>query len=191
MSRDNSELMLRMDFIERGRITRRYHAMDMHDYQRVDAHSFGVAMFTTIIVPVCEPIRRSTLLMAALVHDLPEHITGDIPGPAKRALDMRGELHACENALLDVAGLLYPLDERDQRVLNIADSADGAAHCIIERRKGNYNARQAFLNYWEYLNAEQGLFNPLSDDDEPIEAGEPALRAWLAQNWMAANGGEW
>lgn len=187
---DNISLYVRMNFIDRGRATRRFHAMEMHDHQRVDAHSFGVAMFTTIIVPTCSPERRSRLLMAALCHDLPEHITGDVPGPAKRILNMREQLHEYEEALLHEAGLHYKLDERDQRVLNLADSADGVAHCIAERRKGNSHARRAFINYWEYLCTEQALYDP-STTDTPIEAGELELRTWLSQNWMAANGGEW
>lgn len=187
----SEELIVRLNFIDRGRSTRRFHAMEMHDHQRVDAHSFGVAMFTTIIVPNCDAGRRSQLLMAALCHDLPEHITGDVPGPAKRVLNMREQLHAYEEALLGEAGLLYWLDERDTRVLNLADSADGIAHCIAERRKGNTNARRAFLNYWDYMNDEQGLYNPLVSTDAPAEEGEETLRVWLSQNWTAANGGQW
>lgn len=187
----SEELIVRLNFIDRGRSTRRFHAMEMLDHQRVDAHSFGVAAFTTIIVPNCDWERRARLLLAAMAHDLPEHITGDIPGPAKRILSMREHLHAYEEALLGDAGLLVRLDERDQRVLNIADSADGVAHCIAERRKGNTNARRAFLNYWDYLNDEQKLFNPLLSTSAPVEEGEETLRVWLSQNWTAANGGEW
>lgn len=194
MSDAITELCTRMDFIHAGRATRRFHTMEMFDYQRVDAHSYGVAMFVTIIVPLVEAERGLRLLMASLVHDLAEHKVGDIPSPAKRELGIRTEFDAYENVLLAEAGLARaePLNSADARVLAIADCADGVAHCISERAKGNTNVKAAFYNYWEYLNQELNLWHPFLDSPNTThEEGEPALRHWLTENWKCANGGVW
>lgn len=182
----NVDLHLRMDFIAEGRALRRYHTLDMLDYQRIDAHSFGVAMFTTIIAPRADWERRGRLLMAALAHDLPEHCcAGDVPAPAKRRIvGLRDKLHEMEADTLGAMEMHVPLSDADKRVLALADSADGAAHCIVERRKGNVGARGPFLNFWSYLTKEQNL------GDGP-ELGEKALRSWIGQSWTRANGKEW
>jgi len=194
-SHDDTELQARLDFIARGRVVRRYHTCDMLDYQRIDGHSFGVAMLTTIIVPVASPLRRAALLMGGLVHDLAEHKTGDLPGPAKRELGLREQFGAYEDALLDRFGLMYPLDTRDARVVKLADAAEGAYHCTVERAKGNILAREAFKNFWSYLMELRLAPGHPGDPEIPeglvIEDGERALRRWLATNWMEANGGKW
>jgi hypothetical protein len=193
-SADKAELTVRLDFIQRGRALRRYHTMEMLEYQRIDSHSFGVAMFTTVIVPVASPVRRSALLMAALTHDLPEHKTGDVPAPFKREFpQLRKMLHGAEDALLETFGLCHPLDAADQRVLGLADCADGAAHCIMERAKGNIIAREPFKNFWRYLQEELNMdMGPTTyRKGEFHEEGERALSQWLAGNWYEANGGVW
>jgi len=194
MTHDHVDLQQQLDFIARGRASRRYHTMEMLDYQRIDAHSFGVAMFTTIIVPVATPDRRALLLLAALTHDLGEHKTGDMPAPFKRSIPgLHKTMDAAEGALLDDAGLAVALDGKDKRVLTLADCADGFAHCVVERAKGNVFAREAAMNFWSYLTGAGKIYNPLGSDSDNshCEAGEHALRNWLARNWTEANGGTW
>lgn len=174
-------------FVSKGRASRRYHTMEMLEYQRIDAHSYGVAMYTVMLVPNTTAERRARLLMAALAHDLPEHVTGDMPAPFKRDYpEVRKTLNDYEDKALSVIGLRYQLDERDTRVLKLADALDGAYHCTVERAKGNVFAEEPFGNFWEYLKELQFA----RADYEYCEEGERALRATLSNSWTNA-GGQW
>lgn len=72
--------------------------------ESVAAHSYGVA-FTALILSrlVAEPIDAGKLLSMALLHDLPEALTSDIPSPTWNYLppDMKPEMErrAVEEAL--------------------------------------------------------------------------------------------
>lgn len=51
--------------------------------ENVAAHSFGVAFATFVLAQVInEPLDAAKALMMALLHDLPEGLTSDIPTPA-------------------------------------------------------------------------------------------------------------
>lgn len=194
MTHDHFDTQAQLDFIARGRASRRWHTMEMHEYQRLDAHQYGVAMFTTVIVPKATPERRARLLMAALTHDLGEHRTGDMPAPFKRSIPgLHKTMDVAEGALLDAVGLAFALDERDQRVLKLADCSDGFAHCIVERAMGNIFIREGAMNMWSYLIGDGKIFDPFAADsaNAHCEAGEHGLRNWLARNWTEANGGTW
>lgn len=175
-----------LHWIERGRAVKRYHTHPMLVEQRIDSHSYGVAMLTTIIVPVASPARKNRLLMAALVHDLAEWRTGDIPAPAKRALPgLRDALGEYEQGLLRHAGLEIVLDEKDKRVLKVADCADGALHCIHDRKMGNLYAQEPYSNFMRYLREEQQIGHP-----DVAEAGEQALLEYLENSWLYMEGGQ-
>lgn len=58
---------------------KRMHTMRMHAYQDLASHSWGVAM----LILELKPDASAALLRAALVHDLHELETGDVPSPAK------------------------------------------------------------------------------------------------------------
>ena len=172
-----------LEFIQRGRETKRYHTHPMLDNQRIDAHSFGVAMFTWALVPVASPERRSRLLMAALVHDLAEHHTGDIPAPTKRKLGLREQFGGYEDALLQEHAMFVDLDAADARVLKLADNADGALHCIRDYMMGNKYAAEPYHNFFRYLIEEQGL----GEIGRAVEAGEQTVRRYIERQWSAAN----
>lgn len=186
----NQKLRDRLAFIQKGRATRRYHGLPMHDYQRIDAHSFGVAALVALLMPNASPERLAPLLLAALYHDLAEHITGDIPAPEKRRWPtaLRRQVAAREDWLLAEHGLFFTLDERDKRVLKIADSAEGCLHCIQERGMGNASLGQrAFYSFMSYLTHEQQL------DTHPDyrEDGETALLTYITTAWQEVNNGRW
>lgn len=182
----NVALIDRLAFIERGRAVRRYHTADVLDMQRIDAHSFGVAMLTTIIAPNVGAARKGLLLMAALVHDLAEHRTGDLPAPAKRELGMREHFNAHENKLLFGAGLFVQLDAADSRVIKLADAGDGCLHCIKERRMGNLDAPAIFYNFWSYMTEEQEF--RVHSRPGGTEEGEEALHRYITTEWTRSNG---
>lgn len=178
-----------LQFIQNGRVTRRFHGLRMLDYQRVDAHSYGVAVLALVLVRGHDVIRRERLLRAALVHDLAEWKAGDIPAPTKRALgpEWRKQFNDYEDELLNIHGLTVDLDARDSRVLKIADAAEGCLHCIEERLMGNMAIGPIFREFWKYVSEEQQLFN----HPEYQEVGEEELRNYIQDRWILANGGSW
>lgn len=165
-----------LDYIQNGRITRRYHNVRVFDNQRVDAHSYGVAQLVRFILPVdVEPERLARLLCAALDHDLPEQVTGDIPAPTKRVLPLHAQV-ALRCMELDASepvgmGRFLHLTDEDVAVLKLADAADGCLHCIEERRMGNTNIDPVFSKFWEYL------------VDLDIKTACPTLGTYIQKLW--------
>lgn len=195
----NATLINRLDFIQSGRRTVRYHGLPMLDFQRIDAHSFGVAILTRILVPYATPERRARLMEAALYHDLAEWKTGDIPAPTKRVIPgLRDACQKYEDELMAPLGLVVDLDDRDSRVLKLADAAEGCLHCIYERYMGNsYIGPRGFYAFWSYLTEEQGIAGGVSSawTTEAVaeweEEGERPLRFYIGDQWSSANGGKW
>lgn len=180
---------MNLKFLQRGRCTVRYHGIRMHDHQRIDAHSYGVAMLALMLIsPGACMFRKAQLMEAGLKHDLAEHVVGDIPAPTKRQLGVRDQCGSMEDELMHEAGLTMPvLDAADQRVLKLADAAEGCLHCIEERRMGNQDIARIFYTFWSYCIEELGL----ATTDRMAEPGEEELRKYIAAEWQRANGGEW
>lgn len=188
-----------LDFVQAGRATVRFHGRRMIDYQRIDAHSYGVAQLVRFIVGFDAPhTRMAPLLMAALDHDLAEWIAGDIPAPTKRELgtEWRREFNEYEDRLTAGHGLYHALSPEDQRVLKLADAAEGCLHCIEERLLGNQTIPAVFYEFWKYCTDEQSLWlpgwapggNALDTFHEP---GEEVLSRYISRAWTRANGGQW
>lgn len=186
MSPHEVEAMSALEFIQGGRASRRFHTMPMLDYQRIDSHSYGVAVLTRVLTPNADPARRARLLEAALFHDLAEHIAGDIPAPIKRGLSKawRDEYTLYEDLLLARENLEVTLNERDHRVLKLADAADGCLHCIDELMHGNRHIIPIYDKFLSYVMEEQLLM----EHPEWREEGELVLSQYLDTKWREANG---
>jgi len=71
--------------------------------ESVAAHSFGVAFLCLLLAElVQEPLDRSRLLTIALLHDLPESRTTDIPHPAIRYFGPETKRNGEEQALTEM-----------------------------------------------------------------------------------------
>lgn len=80
--------------------------------ENVAAHSYGVAYITFFLAPLVDPpVDLGRALALAVLHDLPESVTTDIPRPAWRFLPPGSKARA-ENAALSeiVAGLPHAAD---------------------------------------------------------------------------------
>ena len=136
-----------LDFIMDGAAVSRYHTVDLLKAETVGHHSHGVAMLCLLI----DPNASRDLLVAALLHDLPEQGVGDIPSPVKRKLQMKEELERLEAELLAEVGLEHPeLTEEEHVVLKLADVFHGALKCAREVNMGNSSIRVVFDRYVEY-----------------------------------------
>lgn len=156
-----------IDFIVAGSEVSRYHTVRTIVTETVGHHSHGVAMICVLLTGG-EP--SANLLTAALIHDLAEHQTGDIPSPAKREYGIGDQVSELEDRLLSSAGIPMPLlSQKEQRLLKLADIAQGMLYCIRETQMGNANMGVVFHRYRSYAESmvlvgqERELFNVLID----------------------------
>ena len=148
-----------LEFIMNGAAVTRYHTCDLIKPETVGHHSHGVAMLCLLI----DPTASRQLLAAALMHDLAEQRTGDIPSPLKRTLDISKAVADIESNILAAANLDFPvLHVYEQAVLKLADIAHGALKCVREINLGNHSMRVVFDNYISY--SEELLVNQRGRD---------------------------
>lgn len=104
--------------------------------QNVAEHSYYVALYVNYITRWLgyDPLRRLKLIQAALMHDMDEMLTGDIPAPAKKR-----HLHIQQGALLeDLSGLTnIPLDMDEKNILKAADLFEACMFLSDETDLGN------------------------------------------------------
>lgn len=148
----------KLQFLEDGGRVRRYHTLDVVRPQTVAEHVYGVLSILTVLRG--ENVSQN-LFFAALLHDAPESITGDIPAPTKRELRKRfpgtdfvndWELeifveHWGEGAVQR----FNDLTEAEARHLKMADILEGLRYCEREYRLGNTDIVPVARRYAAYL----------------------------------------
>lgn len=125
--------MLEFGQLYRAGSVERYHTVRTHHRQTLADHSWGVAMVLLKI----KPSVGADVLKAALVHDLAESVTGDVPFPVKRDYPKLADaLRAVElefnkrHELTDLAGA-------DLTLLKWADMAELCLFTQYEILMGN------------------------------------------------------
>lgn len=114
---------------------RRYHTQRTLRAQTVAEHSFGVCMLIRQVWPDCS----RNLLFAAMHHDLPELMTGDIPAPAKRAHpQMDAYLEEFEASLHPLYFNTEYMSAEELATLKWADTMELVLWCLEEWRMGNH-----------------------------------------------------
>jgi 5'-deoxynucleotidase YfbR-like HD superfamily hydrolase len=145
-----------LEFIMAGSEVKRYHTVTTLQTETVGHHSHGVALLCLVL----QPSSGDRLLKAALCHDLTEHVTGDIPSPAKRIYGIGEQVSDLEKTLLASVGLSTPdLTEAEVRTLKLADIAQGALFCLREVELGNHRMLDICARYLSYYDA-MGLETP-------------------------------
>lgn len=112
---------------------KRYHTQRTLREQTLATHSFGVMQ---LILHV-DPEASGNLLRAAMFHDLPEYLTGDIPAPIKRNSP---RLAVMLEEIEAGAGILAPrwdLDQRETCLLKWADTMELLLFSLEELAMGN------------------------------------------------------
>lgn len=155
-----------IEFIMAGSEVKRYHTVTTLREETVGHHSHGVAMLCQML----DPNASRELLLGALLHDLAEHQTGDIPSPAKREYGIGQQVDELEDRLMSAAGLEFPnLSNSESRTLKLADIAQGAMFCAREMSLGNSRIRVVFDRYISYAESmilvgrERELFNLIKE----------------------------
>lgn len=126
----------------------RCHTMPTVYRQSDGEHTFGVLA----IILTIWPNASTDILKAALYHDAPEAISGDMPAPAKwRHRDLGSAMDVVEEAIAVEFQLTTVLNSFEERVLKYADIMEFAMFACEEIDMGNrlmctqfFNAMQAF-----------------------------------------------
>lgn len=149
---DRQTLINRLTFIRQGSEVERFHTKRMIQRNDVGHHSFHVA-WLAYIMAIADGIPPERVVMAALAHDLAEHITGDVPGNFKRYMGLGDQFNAYENTLFADVGFSFneQLTEDEARIVNMADMMEGAFFAISEASLGNRRIGVVFRNYRAYM----------------------------------------
>lgn len=190
--------MEQLEFMINGGETRRFHTWPILREDRVDSHSWRVALLYSMMAghdgtPETGGISVSGL-MTALAHDMPEHKVGDLPAPAKRNMPdladgrtFRAAWGEMEEEMLDAQGWNWaPMcSEHDKRWLKLADAMDGALYCIRERMMGNRLVVVPFANFRSYIREVSA-----PRDEVPVngELMEHQIIDYIDDMWEQANG---
>jgi len=119
---------------EAGRV-KRYHTIDTVKEQTVADHTWGVLMIVRYLTG-----RPSwSLVEAALLHDVPEVVTGDVPAPAKwQSQQPCDALDEIESKVLDEMKAPMPaLTSEEVLILKIADTTELLLKARREMDLGN------------------------------------------------------
>lgn len=117
-----------------GHIVRLHTVRGANARQTIAAHSWGVAMLVMAVAPT----NNAAMVRAALLHDVPEIETGDIPAPAKwHNEDLSAALRRMEDEFLDRYGLHVELTPAEEKIVKWCDTAELVLHSLECVEDGN------------------------------------------------------
>ena len=152
---------LKIQDVMRCKNVTRWHIVDCIKGQSLAEHSFNVAMIGAAIA-IKKGVDPKPVMIAALLHDLSEVLTGDLPPTTKK-------LSGYKDPTVSVLGhLVVDLDPQVQHILKLADLVDAVAHLEL------YGHGRHALRVHESLNRQ------LDDQDavdvlDAIMDGEPTM----------------
>lgn len=133
-----------------GGNVRRYHTRSVIGEQTVAAHSWGVAM---LLLELCEN-PSAELLRAALVHDLAEYDTGDVPSTAKwQSPELKAALSRLEGRIEVELEIAVELSQEERFALKLADMLELCWHAYEQRKLGNRYAEEWWENGSNWITA--------------------------------------
>lgn len=134
--------------IRKGGAVKRFHTITMLKENLNSSHSWGVATLIQDIAPDCS----KDILLAALYHDVAEHITGDVSAPTKwKYPALQEALRRVECEVDANLGINVLLSVEEARLLKFADMADLVLTCVSEYRLGNTEVVEVILRGVTYL----------------------------------------
>ena len=163
-----SALLARMKYITRWSLMRSGRAESLSE------HTCDTALLAHMLCLIARrytgtPCRPKTVAVAALYHDAPEIITGDMPTPVKYANHaLRDAYKALEaESVRSMTGLLPEelgeeispfisgelLTAEEKRLLKAADRLSALIKCMEEQRSGNHEFDAAFAQQKAALEA--------------------------------------
>lgn len=138
--------------MRRGNAVQRYHTVPTLHSETVGAHCAGVAC---MVLAVTRGACSKNLLVAALLHDMAEQETGDVPATAKwNHPVLKVALDAAEKRalrMLDLDASIPVLSPADAVLLKICDMLDLCFKSLEELRLGNRNFYPLLLRGVSYV----------------------------------------
>lgn len=138
----------------RGMEVARWHTRKPVFPETVGHHTANVALLCDILT---DGECSKDLLMAALVHDVGEFYTGDLPAPVKvDDPELSTRIHDLDAKYLSRNGITVPfLVENEKNVLRAADIIDLVWTAALELRVGNSDYQEVLERGIQYLKALQ------------------------------------
>lgn len=150
-----------LTMIMRSARVKRYHTEDTTRTQTVGEHTYGV-MWLAYLLSDQKP--SMALILAAMMHDSAEHVTGDVPSPIKRKAGVKESFDALEEQVFKRMGIEIPeLTKDEQHILKLADCMEGALFCWSEVQRGNVHLKYVLDNYLAHI-AEHGATSGIAKD---------------------------
>jgi putative hydrolase of HD superfamily len=147
---------LRSGWVQRG----------IAEAEDVAAHSYGVAFAALVLgQTVARPLNLEKVLIMALLHDLPEGVTTDIPTPAWRYLPQGIKMEVERGAMVDILGdmlfapaLMSYWEELNQKktlealLVHDADKLDMYLQALIyEQQTGNHQLAEFWVTPYRFF----------------------------------------
>lgn len=134
-------------------VVTRWSTTPHHHKQTIAEHSFYVALYTDFL---CQLIRlphsrKYQIVHWALIHDMPETVLSDTPGPVKRATVNEMNFRAAESQVFGELGSGYDHDDFDKQargIVKVANLIDEVFYLHMERLMGNQFIERVFQNSW-------------------------------------------
>jgi 5'-deoxynucleotidase YfbR-like HD superfamily hydrolase len=149
--------------------TRRWHTRDhVIRTETIAAHSWNTTMWILLL----HPSPSKNLIFASMVHDVPEHLTGDVPRWAKEESQwLRDLLENLEDKILAAKDLQCDLEEDDAKWLKAVDLFDAWLFIRQNILAGNRLMMDAWQRSTKALN-EMPLPPELAEVYEDIKWGD-------------------
>lgn len=126
----------------------RMHTQPLARQQTVGEHTFNVIALIDMVAPEM----TINLWRAALYHDIPEAITGDMPGNIKWKYEgLAKSLEQVEENIISAYRLGINLAQKEENVLKFCDTMELAIFCIEEAERGDRNAIRVAYNCIRFL----------------------------------------
>lgn len=152
-----------MDRLRMGGGVKRYHTRPLIGEQTVAAHSWGVACICMRLSGGQENRDVLYLYEAALLHDVAEYDTGDIPATAKwESPTLKAALEDLERAVESRIGISTDkLEPWSLWALKFADMLELLWFCVEQRRLGNVALDHVWENGHSFM--EKHIKNPIAE----------------------------
>lgn len=133
-------MSIRLRAIREAGDVQRWHTMPHHGDASLARHQWGVAVLLIELVPHL----GMNLLKAALLHDIPERWSGDIPLPARLDLPAMKVADATFSQMVNEhLGLEFDLSPLEKAWLRFCDNADALLWADDQISMGNKNCIRA------------------------------------------------
>lgn len=152
--------------------------------ENVAAHSYGVAFAALLLIQLIEtPLDTSRVLAMALLHDLPEGLTTDIPTPAWRYLPPGIKTDVERGAMQEILGTADPTttlmacweelhaeETAEAHLVHDADKLDLFLQALVYEEQTGNNHLQEFWSvpYQFYFAEAQAIYDRLYQKREKI-----------------------